>query len=124
LRGEDITVYGDGQMVRAFTHVKDVADGICRALRRGTAGHVYNIGNPANKTNILHLAQEVIRLAGSRSKITFVDPKILWGPSFEEANDKYPDADRATDELGWKPRYGLEQTIGEALQYIRAGRDA
>jgi len=123
LAGEDITVYGDGQMVRAFTHVKDVANGIIRALRQGKTGHVYNIGNPANKTNILHLAQEVCRLSGTPSRITFVDPKKLWGPLFEEANDKYPDADRAIGELGWKPRYGLEDTIRETLQYIREGRD-
>jgi UDP-glucose 4-epimerase len=124
LKEEEITVYGDGQMVRAFTHVKDVADGIIRALRQGGSGQVYNIGNPANKTNILHLAQAVCRLSGTGSKIIFVDPKKLWGPLFEEANDKYPDADRASNELGWQPRYDLETTIRETLQYIRDGRDA
>lgn len=123
LAGEDITVYGDGQMVRAFTHVADVADGIIRALRRGTSGQAYNIGNPANRTNILHLAEEVVRVSGSHSKIVFVDPKKLWGPLFEEANDKYPDADRATHDLGWKPRYDLEATIREALHYIQSGSD-
>jgi len=120
LRGEDITVYGDGKMIRAFTHVSDVADGIIRALRRGKPGHVYNIGNPANRTSILHLAEEVVRLSGSKSKIVFVDPKKLWGPLFEEANDKYPDSDRATNDLGWKPKHGLEETIADALRYIRS----
>lgn len=123
LDGQDITVYGDGQMIRAFTHVADVADGIIRALRHGTSGQAYNIGNPANRTNILHLAQEVVRLSGSSSKIVFVDPKKLWGPLFEEANDKYPDSDRAFQELGWKPQHGLEETICGALRYIKSGID-
>jgi nucleoside-diphosphate-sugar epimerase len=123
LAGQDITVYGDGQMIRAFTHVADVADGIIRALRQGVSGQAYNIGNPANRTNILHLAQEVIRLSGSPSKIVFVDPKKLWGPLFEEANDKYPDSDRAMKDLDWSPRYGLEETICEALRYIQSGID-
>ena len=124
LNGEDLTVYGDGRMVRAFTHVVDVADGIIRALRRGQAGEVYNIGNPANRTNILHLAEEVVRLSGSSSKVVFVDPKKLWGPLFEEANDKYPDADRAINDLGWKPRHDLQATINDTIQYLRDGRDA
>jgi nucleoside-diphosphate-sugar epimerase len=119
LAGEDITVYGDGQMVRAFTHVADVADGIIRALRRGRSGQVYNIGNPANRTNILHLAEEVIRVSASRSKIVFVDPKKLWGPLFEEANDKYPDADRAMNDLEWRPRHSLVDTIRDAMRYIK-----
>ena len=67
-------------MVRAFTHVKDVADGIIRALRQGRSGQAYNVGNPANKTNILHLAEAVCRLSGTQSKIIFVDPKKLWAP--------------------------------------------
>jgi UDP-glucose 4-epimerase len=122
LNGEDLTVYGDGRMIRAFTHVADVADGIVRALRVGPSGQIYNIGNPANKIDILHLAEEVIRLSGSSSKIVFVDPKQLWGPLFEEANDKYPDADRAINQLGWRPQYGLAETIYAALEYIRDGR--
>lgn len=119
LNDEDITVYGDGQMVRAFTHVQDVADGIIRALRFGKPGQAYNIGNPANRTSILRLAEQVVHISRSKSRIVFVDPKKLWGPLFEEANDKYPDADRAMNELGWKPRYNLEETIMEALAHIR-----
>jgi nucleoside-diphosphate-sugar epimerase len=85
-------------------------------------GRAYNMGNPANKTTILRLAEEVIRLTGSRSKIAFVDPKKLWGPLFEEANDKYPDADRAISQLNWHPEFGLEDTIRQTIQYIAAKR--
>jgi UDP-glucose 4-epimerase len=122
LAGEPITVYGDGSMVRAFTHVKDIVDGIIRTMRCGRKGEAYNIGNPWNKTTILQLAENVIRTTGSQSRITFVDPKKLWGPLFEEANDKYPDADRATSQLGWKPQYSIPQIIEESTEYIRNGR--
>lgn len=119
---EPITVYGDGSMVRAFTHVRDIADGIIRAQRRGGAGEPFNVGNPANKITILELAQQVVRVLDSRSQITFVDPKQLWGPLFEEANDKYPDADRAMRQLEWSPRWGVDEIIRETAEYIRADR--
>jgi UDP-glucose 4-epimerase len=122
LAGEPITVYGDGKMVRAFTDVRDIVDGIMRVMRLGQNGEAYNIGNPANKTTILDLAEKVLQIVGGESPITFVDPKNLWGPLFEEANDKYPDSERAMRELGWSPRYDLECTIREAADYIRERR--
>jgi UDP-glucose 4-epimerase len=122
IHGEPITVYGDGKMIRAFTHVRDVADGLIRALRNGERGQAYNVGNPANKITILELAERVIRLTGSSSRIDFVDPKALFGPLFEEANDKFPDSDRASRELGWKPQLDLDRVIRDTLEYIRAER--
>jgi UDP-glucose 4-epimerase len=122
LAGEPLTVYGDGQMIRAFTNVKDIADGIVRVMRYGRRGEAYNIGNPANKTTILDLAHRVVKIVGTRSSINFVDPKQLWGPLFEEANDKYPDADRAMNDLGWSPKFGLDETIHQAVEYIKTGR--
>lgn len=122
IAGEPITVYGDGKMIRAFTHVSDVADGIIAAVRSGERGHAYNIGNPTNKVSILELAQRVIAISGSKSQIQFVDPKALFGPLFEEANDKFPDSDKASRELGWHPKYGLDDTIRDSLEYIRAER--
>lgn len=122
LAGEPLTVYGDGQMIRAFTHVKDIASGIILAMERGKTAEAYNIGNPINKTTILELAERVIRLLDSPSEISFVDPKDLFGPLFEEANDKYPDADRAMNGLGWKPTRDLDTIILEAADYIRSGR--
>jgi len=122
LAGEPLTVYGDGSMIRAFTHVSDVADGIVRALRLGRRGEAYNIGNPRNKISIKDLAERTVRISKSASRIDFVDPKKLFGPLFEEANDKYPDADKAMSELGWTPRYELDTVIEHCVEYIRAGR--
>ena len=124
LAGQPLTVYHDGSMIRAFTHVKDIVYGLCLAMEKGTNGMAYNIGNPANKTSILDLAQRVIELTKSQSEISFVDPKQLFGPLYEEANDKYPDAQRAIDELGWQPEYGISETILETAEYIQSGRKA
>ena len=91
-------------------------------MERGLNGEAYNIGNPANKTSILELAQRVIAVLESKSEISFVDPKTLFGPLFEEANDKYPDADRAMMELGWRPSRGIDDIIRDTASYIRTNR--
>ena len=122
LAGEPLTVYGEGQSVRAFTHVRDIVDGVVRTMCCGRPGEAYNIGNPANKTTILALAEKVLHITGSSSTINFVDPKALWGPLFEEANDKYPDADRALNELKWRPQFELDAIIRQSVEYIRDGR--
>jgi UDP-glucose 4-epimerase len=122
LGGEPLTVYGDGQSIRAFTHVRDIADGIVRAMRLGESGEIYNIGNPSNKTTILELAYKVRDVIGSSSEIAFIDPKTLWGPMFEEANDKYPDADRAIHHLKWQPSLTLDQIVRDTAEYIREER--
>ena len=124
IAGEPLTVYGDGSMVRAFTHVRDIVSGTVLVMERGQNGYAYNIGNPANKTTILDLAQRVIRLTNSRSVISFVDPKVLFGPMFAEANDKYPDAALAFETLHWKPQYDIDAVIRDAVDYIGSGRCA
>ncbi len=123
LTGQPITVYGNGSMIRAFTHVQDIVDGMLKTMERGCPGEAYNIGNPANKTSIAALAQKVVEITQSSSRIMRVDPKQLWGCLFEEANDKFPDADRAMNELGWRPRHDLEATIRDAVRYIAEGRN-
>jgi UDP-glucose 4-epimerase len=124
IAGEPLTVYHDGAMIRAFTHVRDIVEGIVCTMEKGENGYAYNIGNPENKTSIRDLAQRVIRISESKSKISFVDPKALFGPLFEEANDKFPDASLALTSLGWNPKYGIDLVIADALEYTRRGRKA
>ncbi len=119
LLGEPLTVFGNGRQIRAFTHVKDMAEGLIRAMRSGRSGEVYNLGNPLNRLTIGELAERVLRLSGSRSRISFVDPKTIFGPLYAEAKDKYPDADKAMTELGWAPRYGIDDVIQDSLEYTR-----
>lgn len=114
-QGEPLTVYGDGSQVRAFTHVKDIAEGLMAAMKRGILGEAYNIGNAHNKVTILQLAEKVREVTKSRSLVKFVDPKTLWGPDFEEAADKYPDSSKAESELDWRATRSLENIIADAL---------
>jgi nucleoside-diphosphate-sugar epimerase len=109
-----LTVFGNGSAIRAFTHVKDMVKGIALAMRGGRPGEAYNIGNPANKTTILELAKRVIVMLGSSSPISFVDPKTIYGPLYEEANDKYPDNEKARTEIGWTPARTIDDAIRDA----------
>jgi len=122
INGEPLTVYYDGSAIRAFSHVKDMVAGIKLAMERGKNGEAYNIGTPRNKTTILELAERVLDIVPSNSEISFVDPKEMFGPLFEEANDKYPDADRAIKELGWSPKYDIETVIQDSYDYIKEKR--
>jgi nucleoside-diphosphate-sugar epimerase len=122
LANQPLTVYGDGSMIRAFTHVRDIVRGTLLVMEKGRNGEAYNLGNPANKTSILDLAERVVRVTNSSSKISFVNPKELFGPLFEEANDKYPDADRAINELEWHPQHGLDETIRHTAEHVRTSQ--
>jgi UDP-glucose 4-epimerase len=115
----DITVFHQGQQVRAFTHVRDVAEGIRLALRRGRLGEIYNLGNGANRSTIRGLAEHVLRIVGSNSKIVFMDPKDLYGPLYEEASNKFPDATKAATELDWTPQYDSEAVIRSTHDYFK-----
>lgn len=119
MAGVDITVFGDGQQIRAFTHVKDMVAGIACAMRNGKRGGVYNLGNPANRCSILELAEEVKRITATGSRVVFVDPRSIYGPLYEEANNKFPDASKAIAELSWEPRYGRQQAIEDTLFYMK-----
>jgi nucleoside-diphosphate-sugar epimerase len=114
VNNKPITVFNDGSAVRAFTHVKDMARGIILGMNNGKIGEAYNIGNPANKTTILDLAQRVIKVLSSKSEIIFVDPKTIYGETYEEANDKFPDAEKAKLEIGWLPEFDIDRTILDA----------
>jgi len=113
LRGEDITVYGDGSQTRSFCYVDDMIDGLIRMM--GTAdtflGPV-NIGNPAEFT-ILDLAETVIRMTDSQSRIIF---KPL--PQ-DDPMQRKPDITLARETLGWEPKTDLEEGLKTTIAYFR-----
>jgi nucleoside-diphosphate-sugar epimerase len=115
LKGEPITVYGDGSQIRAFTHAHDISTGIERAMAHGRPGEAYNLGNPDNRVTILELAQKVVKIAKSSSKIQFVDPVKLHGQFFAEAANKFPNSTKAQKELDWRFSIGVDQIIQEAI---------
>ena len=114
LKGEDITIYGDGSQTRSFCYVDDLLDGMVRLMnsRDGFTGPV-NIGNPGEFT-IKQLAEKVIELTGSKSKLIY-QPL----PSDDPLQRK-PIIDLAQKELGWQPTINLEEGLKKTIPYFQS----
>jgi dTDP-glucose 4,6-dehydratase len=115
LRGEDLTVYGDGSQTRSFCYVDDEIDGILR-LARSSEHSPVNIGNP-NEFTVLECARQVLAVTGSKSKIRF-DPLPQDDPK-----QRRPDISKARALLGWEPRVQLEEGLKRSLDYFRKAAD-
>jgi UDP-glucuronate decarboxylase len=113
LKGEDLTVYGDGSQTRSFCYVDDLIEGLVRvaATPEAFTGPI-NLGNPVQST-MLSLAHTVIRLVGSRSKISF---KSL--PA-DDPKQRQPDIALATHLIGWQPAVKLEEGLTATIDYFR-----
>jgi UDP-glucuronate decarboxylase len=113
LRGEPITIYGDGSQTRSFCHVSDLIEGLIRlmASKDDLTGPV-NLGNPGEFT-IVELARKVVEMTGSKSEIIF-QPLPSDDPMRRE-----PDISLATRELGWKPVVGLDDGLRGTIEYFR-----
>lgn len=112
LRGEPLTVYGDGTQKRTFTHVQDFVDGLVLAMERGASGEIFNIGNPANVISIIDLANRIRAATGGRSDISFVQPETLF-KDFSEAWNKIPNIEKFRRCTGWTPKYSLDYIVDE-----------
>ena len=111
LRGEDLTIYGDGTQTRSFCHVSDLVDGVLRLMQSDTNDPV-NIGNPDEMT-VAGIAEEIIRLTGSSSRIVHRplpvdDPKV-----------RQPDITRAREILDWEPRVSLTEGLTRTIAWFR-----
>ncbi len=113
LRGEELTVYGDGSQTRSFCYADDLVEGFMRLMNSDDAvtGPI-NMGNPGEFT-MIELAERVLRLTGSKSKLIFMplpqdDPK-----------QRQPDITRAKSVLGWEPKVALEQGLEKTIAYFR-----
>lgn len=111
LRGEDLTVYGDGTQTRSFCYVSDEVDGILR-LSKSDEHFPVNIGNPDEFT-ILECAKRVLEITGSKSKITYENlPQ-------DDPKQRRPDITRAKNLLGWQPKIPLDTGLKMSLDYFR-----
>lgn len=113
LQGKDITVYGDGNQTRSFCYYSDLLDGMIRLMNTGDdfTGPV-NVGNP-NEFTILQLAEKVIRLTGSKSKI------ILQPLPTDDPMQRQPDISLAKSKLGWEPKVELEEGLMHTIEYFK-----
>ncbi|UCC86257.1 MAG: SDR family oxidoreductase [Anaerolineales bacterium] len=115
LRGEPLTVYGDGSQTRSFCYVSDLIEGIYRLLMSDETDPV-NLGNPREMT-ILEFARTIIELTGSSSQITFVRPedaRIRDDPKVRQ-----PDIGKARRVLGWEPQVSLEEGLKNTIEWFR-----
>ena len=119
LLDKDITVFGDGSQIRAFTHVKDITDGIYEISICKDYNEIWNIGNPNNEGTILELAKAVKDKLNSKSNIKCVDPKTIHGPLYEEAWDKVPDPTKIKEKLNWNPNYNIDEIINDVIDYYK-----
>lgn len=111
LKGEDITIYGDGTQTRSFCYVDDLIDGMYKMMNCNDFKGPVNLGNPEEFT-MLELAQKVINLTSSKSMIVF---KPL--PS-DDPTQRKPVIDLACEKLGWKPGVMLDEGLKKTIEYF------
>ena len=111
LRGEDITVYGDGSQTRSFCFVSDLVEGLIRFMNTDNFIGPVNLGNPC-ETSILEFAERIIALTGSTSKVIF-NPLPADDP-----RQRQPDISLAKERLGWQPSVDLETGLRATIDYF------
>jgi UDP-glucuronate decarboxylase len=112
LRGDPITIYGDGGQTRAFCYVSDLIEGIRRMMDQETSIGPINLGNPSEFT-IIELAEKVVKMTGSRSK--FVHKPL---PSDDPVRRR-PDISLAKAKLGWEPKVSLDEGLARTIEYFK-----
>ena len=112
LRGEDVTIYGEGQQTRSFCYVDDLIAGMMKLMesREGFTGPV-NVGNPVEFT-IRTLAEEVLEMTGSKSKLVFRELPT------DDPQQRQPDISLAKKELGWEPTVPLREGLHHTIDYF------
>ncbi|MDF0706853.1 MAG: UDP-glucuronic acid decarboxylase family protein [Bacteroidota bacterium] len=112
LRGEDLTVFGDGSQSRSFTYIDDQIEGIYRLLMSNYVEPV-NIGNP-DETTILEFAEEIIKLTGT-------DQKIVFKPlPQDDPMQRQPDISRAKEILDWEPKVHRSEGLKKVFEYFKS----
>jgi UDP-glucose 4-epimerase len=113
LKNEPITIYGDGTQSRVFCHVLDAVSAIATmAATDSTIGDVYNVGGTGEVT-IKQLAEQVIKVTGSKSEITYTPYSAAYPAGFEDIQRRVPDISKVKSAIGWVPTKDLTQIISD-----------
>jgi dTDP-glucose 4,6-dehydratase len=110
IKGEQITIFGDGKQTRSFCYISDLVEGICLLLESGYHEPV-NLGNPA-EMDILTLAGIILEMAGSKSEMVFKDLPV------DDPKVRQPDISLAREKLGWSPKVDLEYGLRKTIEYF------
>ena len=120
LRGDPLTVYGDGRQTRCFCYVGDVVPALVDLLGHPEAwGRVFNIGG-VEEISIADLARRVVDLTGSTSKVEHLSYEEAYEEGFEDMPRRVPDITRAHDLIGFEPRVTLDEVIGLVIEEQRS----
>ena len=112
LRGEPLTVFGDGNQTRSFCYVSDLIDGIFKLSVSEQSGPI-NVGNPVERT-MLEFASEILKATGSDSEVIHVPL-----PTADDPKQRRPDITKARTLLGWEPRIPLEEGLKDTIAYFK-----
>jgi UDP-glucose 4-epimerase len=117
LRGEPLEVYGDGKQSRCFADVQDVVEAVAKLAEDPRAvGQVFNIGSTEEIT-IHDLAEKVIALTGSRSKIVLIPYDQAYAPGFEDMRRRVPSLDKIGELIGYRLRHSLDDTLRRVIEF-------
>jgi UDP-glucose 4-epimerase len=120
LTGEDLTIYGDGEQRRCFCHVRDTVRGLLAILDEPRAvGGVFNVGSTEEVT-INELAQRVIAVTGSSSRVVHIPYEAAFDQGFEDMRRRLPDITRIRDLVGWEPSLSLDEILADVISHERA----
>ncbi|MBA7575917.1 Bifunctional polymyxin resistance protein ArnA [subsurface metagenome] len=118
LKGEPITVFGDGTQTRCFCNVYDTVDAIyLLSHNSNTGGQIYNIGSQ-EEISIIELAKKVKTISKSRSEIIFVPFSDVYKSGFEDMERRVPDTNKIYKMLGWETKISLNQTLVQVKNWI------
>jgi len=120
IQGENLKVYGDGSQSRVFCHVSDAVSAVLAIFNDQRAeGQAFNIGGE-EEISIRELAERVIRVTGSSSRIEYVSYEDAYPAGFEETMRRVPDTTKLRTLTGWKPKYSLDEIIKDIENYFRS----
>jgi UDP-glucose 4-epimerase len=120
ISNEPLVVYGDGTQSRTFCSVLDVVQALVLLMNsKESIGQAFNIGS-TNEITITELAQKVVMLTNSASKIVYKKHSQVFGNNFEEPQRRVPDTSKIQKAVGWQSKYGLDEVIKEIADYLKA----
>lgn len=119
LLGKPITVFGEGNQSRSFTHVKDVVEALIKLMQEPSSeGEIFNVGND-HEITINELAQKVKEMTGSHSPIDHISYEKAYGPGFEDMERRCPNIEKIKTLIGFQPSYDIEAMIQSVIDYFK-----
>jgi UDP-glucose 4-epimerase len=120
LRGEPLTVYGDGKQTRCFAYVGDVVPALIALMdRKDVNGEIFNIGS-TQRISIAELAEQVIARSGSKSQVSYVPYDEAYGPGYEDMRHRAPCLEKISAAIGYTPKTALGEILDAVIAEMRA----